>query len=515
MADITPDNEHQIIFPGVVLDVDDPMMLGRIRARPEKLVDYEALVKATNFNENTDKWKEKDPFIFLPLLPYFTYIIPAIDEYIHLFYQNKKFKYQNQFYIPGKFSSPMAIKYEQYEAAKKFLAAGDLISNSLALKIAGQGVDAYYDANSKGIFPEPGDNSFLGRGTTDLILKPNEVLIRAGKTNNLEKNIFPQANNLRAFIQLSNFTQTTIDLPSESEIIQEIIVKEIKKIVVWNIETLESSSNFTGDITIYDTIQSTDFPLTTDTFVVDTITKLSIGVNFKQTGRSQTFIGKTFDESIQIINKFIFNFFNEISIEEFPTFVVTPSKFTYEKGNKFEATSLDDVTELKNYVNFYSKVKINPGKIESGFFIVSENKNGTPIIGVLPQFKTLTTTPQDVISSPTTYGIMGAQKLYLLSHDSTGPKGKIDLEGTIYGIEQNLFTKPNQNIQTQTYPTVRGDELILLLRKMMAFITGHVHPESTMAPIPVAAGNGQTTTEIETLLANAENTILNQNIRIN
>ena len=49
----------------------------------------------------------------------------------------------------------------------------------------------------------------------------------------------------------------------------------------------------------------------------------------------------------------------------------------------------------------------------------------------------------------------------------------------------------------------------------MAFITGHVHPESTMAPIPVAAGNGQTTTEIETLLANAENTILNQNIRIN
>jgi hypothetical protein len=110
---------------------------------------------------------------------------------------------------------------------------------------------------------------------------------------------------------------------------------------------------------------------------------------------------------------------------------------------------------------------------------------------------------------------MGAQKLYLLSHDSVGPKGKIDINDTIYGISQELFTKPNQNIETQTYATVRGDELIVLLRKMMSFITGHVHPTSTMPPIPVSAGNGQTTSEINFLLASAENTILNQNIRIN
>jgi hypothetical protein len=36
-----------------------------------------------------------------------------------------------------------------------------------------------------------------------------------------------------------------------------------------------------------------------------------------------------------------------------------------------------------------------------------------------------------------------------------------------------------------------------------------------MAPVPVAAGNGQTTAEINAILADAENTILNQNIRIN
>jgi hypothetical protein len=36
-----------------------------------------------------------------------------------------------------------------------------------------------------------------------------------------------------------------------------------------------------------------------------------------------------------------------------------------------------------------------------------------------------------------------------------------------------------------------------------------------MAPVPVASGNGQTVQEIDSILAEAENTILNQNIRIN
>ena len=66
-----------------------------------------------------------------------------------------------------------------------------------------------------------------------------------------------------------------------------------------------------------------------------------------------------------------------------------------------------------------------------------------------------------------------------------------------------------------TYSTVRGDELMILLRKIFSFIKGHVHPTSSMPPVPISSGNGQTTTEIDEILANAENSILNKNIRIN
>jgi hypothetical protein len=57
--------------------------------------------------------------------------------------------------------------------------------------------------------------------------------------------------------------------------------------------------------------------------------------------------------------------------------------------------------------------------------------------------------------------------------------------------------------------------MIELIRKIFSFVKGHVHAFSTLPPIPVTEGNGISTAEIDQILADAENTILNQNIRIN
>ena len=112
---------------------------------------------------------------------------------------------------------------------------------------------------------------------------------------------------------------------------------------------------------------------------------------------------------------------------------------------------------------------------------------------------------------------MGAQKLYLISHDSDGPKGRISLADTLYGITQDNFIggATNSSIQDKTYPTVRGDKLMELLTKIVSFLAGHVHPIASVPPTPVSTGSGQSITEIFQLMADAENTILNENIRIN
>jgi hypothetical protein len=340
----------------------------------------------------------------------------------------------------------------------------------------------------------------------------------------------PIGNELRSFLQLSNFPQTKVLGEPETEVRLQEIIKVVKKMVVWQITNLENSQNvFNGWVRLHKIIPTSPM-VTTTNFKPDTITKLSgSGTNYGDTLEEITFNLVSFDDAVYLINKFIDGVFNgylditgytvnnqqNFSNDSFP-FIVTPSKQTYEKGRQFSASTVsDDVVELANYVRFHSKIKLATGKSKSGFFLVSENKNGKPLIGPQSEIKKETITPSNFQNSAITYGVLGAQKVYLLSHNTAGPKGEITLRETLYGIPQDKFIGNEKSLSNMTYPTVRGDELMTLLRKIFAFVTGHVHPTSNHTPIPITEGGGQTSEEIRAILADAENNILNQNIRIN
>lgn len=521
--------ENQIIFPGYVVDDQDPMMLGRIRVQPETMIQYSSTGNSTT--ETIVPWSEKDPLIFLPLLPFSLSITPKVNELVYLIFQNKEFPLENKFYIPGPISSPTKCRFEYYQSSKKFLSTGTRLKQSLSIK---NNDGTYRNKGSKGIFPEPEDNSILGRGSSDLILKEDEVLLRAGKTKNFNTKL-PIANVNRAFLQLSYFPQTKEFDKPKTFISLKQIVKKVNYIVIWDILNLENTADsFNGKVGLYQVLNNTE-KVNTKNFVSDTITKLSEGTDYKFL-KGITFNSVSFDNITYLVNKFLQGVFNGFieSDTTFPTtnvqynlgfdakvsdqfpFIVTPSLQTYEKGNKFStATTVNDVAELNNYIKFYRKIKINEGKIESGFFLVSGNNNGKAIIGSLSDPKIETVTPVNYNQSSISYSVLGGQKIYFLSQDSAGPKGQISLSETLYGIGQEKFIGTEKSISNQTYPSVRGDELMILLRKIFSYIKGHVHPESTMPPVPVSTGNGQTTSEIDQILADAENTILNQNIRIN
>jgi len=528
---------NQIVFPGQVWSDTDPMMLGRIRVIPETK-NYDDIIKSIknpDWDEKIDPWSSRDPICFYPLLPYFLNVTPIKNEYVHIIYSNKDYPFQNQFYIQGPFSSPMTTNYEYFQGSKKFLSSGDRIADSLSI-LDNDG--SYRDDNSKGVFPEAKDNAILGRGSADIILKDDELLIRAGKFSGfLTKEELPVGNPNRAFLQLSRFTQKKEELPPETQIKLVKDVKVVQSMVVWDIINLDNKhDSFTGSVGLFNV--KPNEKTNSSNFKVETISKISNGTDYSGPTESVSFQAKTFDEVVYIINSFIYGVFNSFNLlldfpinnklnaspeKTFP-FVVTPSKMTYENGVKFKSSpTKDDITEITNYSRFFNNIKptgsANPKR---GFFLVWDNENGNFVIG--PSTKPVSETfsifdyhPNE----PVTYATLGAQKLYLLSHDSEGPNGKISLANTLYGIPQDMFvggfgkSGSKDSINSKTYPMVRGDKLIELLRKIVDFIGGHVHSIATIPPVPIASGSGQSLVEINSLLADAENTILNENIRLN
>jgi hypothetical protein len=105
---------------------------------------------------------------------------------------------------------------------------------------------------------------------------------------------------------------------------------------------------------------------------------------------------------------------------------------------------------------------------------------------------------------------LGAQKLYLLSHDSQIGDLRINLKDTIYGITPEVYL----DIESKTEPMVRGEKLMELLELIVKFLVSHVHPYHGLAAVPVGQ-DGTQSSEILQKLLDAPNTILNQNIRIN
>jgi hypothetical protein len=296
--------------------------------------------------------------------------------------------------------------------------------------------------------------------------------------------------------------------------------------IVWDIINLENSANkFTGSAKLYNLKASSK--VNTQNFKFDTILDLNSGEDYGVELESVSFSMTSLEESIKIINDFISKVYNPTYLYTGITInnpqnstgtlplVVTPSKQTYEVGKKFKPSSvIDDIVEYVNYRSFYNKINLNNSE-EFGWFLVSSNKGGKPLFGPQSDLKEEIIQPSKFENEDITYGALGAQRIFLLSQKSNSPKGIIDLSDTLYGIPQDRFIGAGQTLYDKTYSSVRGEELIKLIEKIVEFLNNHVHPHANMVPDEATQGSKTTKTSINQLLADVNNTVLNQNIRIN
>lgn len=519
-------NKNQIIFPAIVIDNKDPLLLGRIRAISQldnktqivQAVWNDALgLKKTNKDTEDDipesyKWTTKDPFLCLPLLPFFINQQPETQESVNIFYADKEFPYQNKYYVQGGFSSPVTSNFESYLSSRKYTSSGTQIKSLPDIKKPG--TDEYYNKFSKGVYPEPRDNAIIGRGTCDIIVKDNDVLLRAGRNIPQKINQLPRYYDKRSFLQLSSFRTTENELGTKK--VTKIVTgsPQVKFLLEWSIlnpENNTSPNNFTGSVNLYqlkeniESLKNVDFTVNTE--VNSTDLTLITSVQFNSLTKELT---------TQFINDIIKKLNNEgriitsqgvtITLPNVFPLAFRPNKLTY----KWISTEdpIQYSTQFNNVNYIYSNIKLQVSdKIFGCGVLYTKNSFGKPLQITKEEY-----IEKVINSSPQTVGILGGDKLVLLSHNSTIPnKGKINIDGTVYGISQELM---NSEIIPKTNSMVRGEELMDLLNLIVQFLTTHVHAFPGLPPISVST-TGIQSQDILNKIRNAADNILNQNIRLN
>ena len=111
------------------------------------------------------------PYCF-PLIPKMFNVYPKEGESVFVFCQDPNFK-TTRFYIGPIISQEQKMFYDSYTASKAALPEG-LIDLNKSSKL---------NPKSKGLYPEIEDIALIGRKSSDIIIKDDEVQIRAGKNN--------------------------------------------------------------------------------------------------------------------------------------------------------------------------------------------------------------------------------------------------------------------------------------------------------------------------------------------
>jgi len=505
---------QQFLNQAVVLDNQDPLMLGRIRARvlTKNYLDIVSSFDDPPWNEEKDKWTARDPFIFTPLLPFFIYQVPKISELIYTIYYNPDVDFQNQFYVQATFSTPMASPFEYYVGAQKMTGIGVQFTDPRAIKNQD---GTYKNDIPKGVFPEPGDNAILGRGSADLIVKENEVLLRAGKyVGELKQNQPPVGNDKSAFLQLNKFPGTKVKQGTSivTRLFEETMMTQF--LIEWNIVNPENQENqLSGAVYLY--------KLKPDTRVnTKEISPESDIEDLKGLIYSKSFSSFSPDDVVNFINNFIQTCNDNVQIdgrmvlpitEKFPMYY-RPTKFIYSLLNSdpfFFTNNTPSISATKNINYIFSKVKLNQETVNKGYgLIYARNKTGVPFA-----IKRSQVTKFGYSQNPTTYASLGADKVFLLSQQATpiGTADTINFSGILYGIPNEKYV---DEFLPKTNSMVRGETLLELLNLVVRFLVSHTHSYPGKPPSKKSY-DGVEISSIEKKLAEAPTQILNSNIRLN
>lgn len=511
-------NERNIIYYGEVVDVDDPLGLGRLRVEPKdwQIKSY----KNSDPIKDSEKWTTKDPFVYLPLLPIFLYQVPKIGEWVNLFYSNPEYDDRNKYYIQGGFSSINKIRSEEFNSSIVNTALGERIKESDNIKEIKNNVNTtdtqrINNPQNQGLYPDQNTIALLGRYNSDILLPEGGIVLRSNKIGDTP-DINPTFNKRHGFNMIQKYETRKERSGTNVFLENNILIQKIQYLIEYNVYGGLGTTGglFSGYINVfkispYNTVFTnqvnengyTEFtqdqkigPIYREDFISKDFNTIVVGINsvIKRLNNSELVIGGSVIEN------------------PFP-FIFQPEKQFFEL---FTSDNGDGVIKetYENAKNFTNSVYLNETDKKRGFSLVGEKNK----LGVNSNITRTEIERINEIPEPITYGIEVVDRKFLLSHLSQIPGlNKIDFQdanfsGDTYIDNEFIFN----NIIPNTNSMVRGEKLIDLLELIVQYLITHVHPNYNMAPDTKSLSQ-VTNEQLLTKIFQARTEILNENIRIN
>ena len=553
---------NKIVFFGVCVSSIDPAKAGRIRAVLDE--DYKGTQTPRDYDELTlkdlltqekysmystvdqIKWSKDDPHLFSPFLPVFINVVPIEDENVKILFFDTDNNSQNREYIGPTISSPEKYPYEKYTTGRLHTSRGTRVTPSENIS------DSDISDNT---FAEPTKVSIDGRSNADIVFsgtegEDGEITMRTGKfIPNKNKPAFPIFNPQPTTLQLNNFP-TKLSLQEEPKVFERAVEAEIRYLVEYDAFGLDSPDNINGNIKLYELKVKPPFSLptnldspglTTD-FQSQSDLKVRAELNFtNQSVTGATYLINEFLEQVGTFNQktltdppfnegtlsgltsgafekrgdYIDDFSSPASGQDqnlnlFP-FYFRPTRGLTETINSEDNTISVEIETSNRLVKNVGISGVNNKKYY-GFVLSKEQPEPT-----LEKIQTIeinrdfdTSSRQGLITALSNKIVLYSYDSSIVNKSTTNPITQNENNNEVgdnIGLSQETLVKVNDN---ETEPTVRGDQLTLLLTKIVEFLKTHVHGEANTAPI---ADGVQLLAEIDDLMK--QGNYLNKNIRIN
>lgn len=504
----------KIIDIAICVDNIDPKGMGRIRC-----VRYNDYVGEKENSVKYVKWSQDDPFIASPFLPNNINFVPEIGQSVKLLNYNTDNENINLEYVAGPFTTQFDFNSQTFSQQIENTTYGVATKHRGDVK---KSTGEFIKNKSDNSFAKDKDFAIYGKYGSDILFTENGLQLRGGKLLSKEAASYlnretmlthPLMAEKSSRLYLKKFPKK-MTLGNRKVKKTNVEVKNIKTIVEYDIEG--SLTDVTGvTFNVYsvkseygETFKSNFF--TENTSIPMASVKL---INTDNTSSTVTYREdvSSIEDAYKTIRDTIFTI-HDIGLGELNTLYNNederhPIFFRPKIGGELSRFGVSQ-TEDENKKRILNKVSVSRVGPTSGL-LWSATKSNPPVSSkeyVQEYLKIDQNTPEQ------TFATVTSDKIYFLSTDLGSNEGENPIN--FKSLDKYDFTQEDyiKNIDPKTFSTVRGENLLILLRSIIQVIFTHRH--NPLKPI-IGQTDYAEGEELKKIYQTVENDILNKSIRIN